>query len=135
MNKICTSIVQSQKLIELGIDENTSDMVYLRSYFEEEEGEYNLIVGPYHEGYMEKEDGSIIPVFDEHIPAWSLTALMKLMPKVSTDGGEIYESYPIMEHDDEGFAVSSPIYNTSYYSEPIDAAFEMVCWLKENGKI
>lgn len=28
MNKICTSIEQSRKLIELGIDINTADMIY-----------------------------------------------------------------------------------------------------------
>ena len=28
MNKICTSIEQSKKLIELGIDVNTADMYY-----------------------------------------------------------------------------------------------------------
>lgn len=28
MNKICTSIEQSQKLIEIGIDTNTADMYY-----------------------------------------------------------------------------------------------------------
>jgi len=28
MNKLCTTIEQSQKLIELGIDVNTSDMFY-----------------------------------------------------------------------------------------------------------
>jgi hypothetical protein len=29
----------------------------------------------------------------------------------------------------------SSIYITKWYNDPIDAAFEMVCWLKENGKI
>lgn len=26
-------------------------------------------------------------------------------------------------------------YNTIYYDDPIDAAFEMICWLKEYKKI
>ena len=35
MNNICTSVEQSQKLIELGIDVNTADMYYftiIRNY-------------------------------------------------------------------------------------------------------
>ena len=124
MKKICTDLEQSKKLLELGIDIYTADMYWKNGVSDK----YIQCFTPF------VSSGTDID-YDYDIPAWSLTVLMKLMPKVSTDGDEIYESYPIMEHDDEGFAVSSPIYNTSYYSEPIDAAFEMVCWLKENGKI
>lgn len=124
MNKICTDIEQSKKLIELGIDISTADMVYLKSYFEDEE-EYSLLVGSYHEGYTEKDDGTIVPVFDEHIPAWSLSALLELIPPGN-----------ILLRD----ALSSEYkcintVDSCYYDNPLDAAFEMVCWLKENGKL
>ena len=56
-------------------------MVYLRCGFEDE-GEYSILVGSYHEGYTEKEDGTIVPVFDDHIPAWSLVALLEEIPEV-----------------------------------------------------
>ena len=126
MNKICTSIEQSKKLIELGIDADTSDMVYLKSYFlDEEEGQYNLLVGSYHEGYAEKDDGTLIPIFDEHIPAWSLSALLELIPEripgtklvIKWDG-----SYYIEGRD-------------CLFDNAVDAAFEMVVWLKENKKL
>ena len=26
-------------------------------------------------------------------------------------------------------------YNTTYYDEPVDAAFEMICWLKKYDKL
>jgi hypothetical protein len=136
MNKICTSIEQSKKLIELGIDEDTSDMVYLRSYFEDE-GKYNLLVGSYHEGYAEKDDGTLVPVFDEHIPAWSLTALWKLMP-TKDKSNEYYvttESHSDYHQVNYVNCWDGVIHETDSDDCLIDAAFEMVVWLKKNNKI
>lgn len=143
MNKICTSLEQSKKLIELGIDENTSDMVYLKSYFEDD---YNLLVGSYHEGYAEKDNETLVPVFDEHIPAWSLSALLELMPPYlfEFERGIDLNIYPNL---------SGKAWHCSYMPNAVenmkndkfkqitsgdnlvDAAFEMVCWLLENKKI
>lgn len=140
MNKICTSLEQSKKLIELGIDADTADMVYLRSYFFEESEEYNLLVGSYYEGYAQKDDGSLVPLFDEHIPAWSLSALLGLMPKLYdeddlNDGG----CQPVLckgfDNNMWHVVYRSTMYITGWYCEPIDAAFDMVCWLLENKKI
>lgn len=141
MNKICTDIPQSKKLIELGVDVDTSDMVYLRSYFEDE-GEYNLLVGSYHEGYMEKDDGTIIPVFDEHIPAWSLSALLGLMPFHIIENNR-FSFYQVKGFNKQGETYrfgyktndNSFLFETSWHNNAIDAAFEMICWLKENNKI
>lgn len=124
MNKICTSLEQSNKLIELGIDVNTSDMVYLKSYFEDEE-EYSLLVGSYHEGYTEKDDGTIVPVFDEHIPAWSLSALLELIPP-----GNI-----LLRDALNGKYKCINTIDSYYYDNSLDAAFDIVYWLLENKKI
>ena len=93
MDKICTSLEQSKKLLELGIDRNTADMVWIEDYHgydnngKRKHGQYRL--------YSNK----FIPAYgQDSVPAWSLTSLLGLFDK------------------------------------PIDAAFEMVCWLKENGK-
>ena len=60
MSKICTSIEQSKKLIELGIDVNTADMYYdVNSY-----------------GIQDKPEVAIGKVWSKDIPAWSLTALI-----------------------------------------------------------
>ena len=107
-NKICTSLEQSQKLIELGIDRKTSDMFYWY-------GEKNVI----RIGGKEKQSG----YFD--IPAWSLSALLKLIPKFSLEK-DISNNAGYQLHYN---------YDTTYYDDPIDAAFQMVCWLKENKKI
>lgn len=145
MNKICTDINQSKKLIELGIDVDTSDMVYIKSYFlDEEEEEYNLLVGSYHEGYAEKDDGSLIPLFDEHIPAWSLSALLELIPPYLgefKDGINFgfskamnckWYSAHYIKLDNTGLATFT---KTVTGDTAIDAAFEMIVWLKENKKI
>lgn len=131
MNKICTTIEQSKKLIELGVDVNTADMVYLRAYLGEER-DYILLIGSYPEEYTEKGDGSLIPVYDEHIPAWSLTALLSLSnscdlskERIEEDGSD--DRYWF--HDDNFHKFSNE------YDNPLDAVFEMVCWLKENNKI
>ena len=62
MNKICTSIRQSQKLIELGIDVSTADMCWQNNEFPV--------------GFND----------DEAVPAWSLSALLNLLPQEIFDG-------------------------------------------------
>lgn len=107
MNKICTSIEQSQKLIELGIDTNTADMCWLYA-----NGEY----------FYEVKNGVLD---DEDISAWSLTALLGLMSKsmISTPN-------PFSDN----YCCRNVEFDMEFYADnPVDAAFEMVVWLKENG--
>ena len=77
MNKICTSIEQSKKLLELGVDVNTADM-----YYEEVCNLSKAIIGNYilHNQCMEDKDYKKLsnPVLS---PAWSLTALLDVLPK------------------------------------------------------
>ena len=94
--KICTSIEQSKKLLELGVDVNTADMIY------------NILGEPYVRNDT--------PIDEYHTPAWSLVALLKLIPNCILFGCK--ECIKIIDAD-----------------TPIDAAFEMVVWLKENDKL
>ena len=126
MSKICTSIEQSKKLIALGIDVNTADMYYdVNSY-----------------GIQGKPEVGI--GWSKDIPAWSLSALLELIPPYLgefKDGidfglskainGKWYSAHYIKFNDD-GLAS----FNITVTGDTaIDAAFEMVCWLKENEKI
>jgi len=141
MNKICTSLEQSKKLIELGIDVNTADMYWwstsLRYYIEAmDDGDFNEAEG--------------------HVPAWSLTALMNLLPseftEVSkysettykidirkyalTDDVDIYQiAYGNYKWYEDGSHSWKDMINSGEREELIDAVFEMVVWLKENEKI
>ena len=105
-NKICTSLEQSKKLIELGIDKKTSDMFYWC-------GEDIIRIG----GHKSQSD-----FFD--IPAWSLTALLGVMeePELikNSEGKWLirvwYHSYP---------------YSKGGYDDPVDACADMIEKLHE----
>lgn len=124
MNKISTTIEQSKKFIELGIDINTADMHY--STWTILDGEY--ILSP-------NQGESIKELQEEYgnqiIPAWSLTALLGLMPIVNEN------TYKMCGTLDGGAIVSHDELTCVMYQEenPIDAVFEMIVWLKENNKI
>lgn len=118
MNKICTSIDQSKKLIKLGIDVNTADMVYCVELYKEG-WKYSNEAYPI-DGTLEGDD----------IPAWSLSALMELMNRncynvsLNCHGAE----WNIKFDDSEKYKAFTKDY-------AVDAAFEMICWLKENNKL
>lgn len=116
---ICTTLEQSKKLVELGIDPSTADMSY-RPYREEGGiSDYKFDLCPYKYaswiGY----------------PAWSLSALLDLMPIINDD------TYTMRGTLDKGAVISHEGVTCVMCQEktPIDAAFEMIVWLKENKKI
>ena len=129
MNKICTDIEQSKKLIELGIDVNTADMLWTYDFTVNDINGLNVIskhLKP------EKKD----------VPAWSLSALSELMPLINEYN---VEYRPIIErYKDDGWACkyyneetrsTDDVYIRRYGRTPLDAAFDMVVWLKENNKL
>ena len=132
MNKICTSLEQSKKLIELGIDRKTSDMYYWC-------GE-DLRMG----GYKAQDE-------ECDIPAWSLSALMELMPDCLNEQGQPFNGVGYCfelngyKYKDNGETMYGCCYEEEegrldclcnfYASTPVDAAIEMVCWLKKEEYI
>lgn len=113
MNKICTDVEQSQKLIELGIDRKTSDMFYSRA---------DVALGEM-ESYpniLHREE------IGDDIPAWSLSALLDIL---------VEQDFTIKAIGNN-FNIDIPIRHCRiWFPSLLDAAFEMVCWLKENKKI
>ena len=128
-NSVCTSYEQSKSLLELGLDPNTADMKY------DPRWDIPVIISEYdydsHLNYNPDYENT-------DIPAWSLTALLALMPKIKFFKDEdAYE--PCISRYGDKYICS---YNCGgadehWYIEdnPIDAAYKMVCWLKENNKI
>lgn len=111
MNKICTDIHQSKKLIELGIDTNTADMYYQW---------YSETASALHVGKGSKK-------LNADCPAWSLAALLKLMPKsiISTPN-------PFSDN----YCCRNVEFDMEFYADnPVDAAFETLSWLLENKKL
>lgn len=110
MNKICTSIEQSQKLVELGIDVNTADMIY------------NVFDVSY------VRHGT--PIDKYHTPAWSLAALLHYLKSKN--------KFPeIKELSDGRFKLTTFIWdgkNSIQFSiadNLIDACYEMILKLHE----
>ena len=125
MTKVCTTIKQSRKLFELGIDIKTADMYYMYRHWEIDENtvgaQSDAHIGFNPDSYYGADNGKTY----HYVPAWSLTALLGLIPKFS------------LEKDvsgNEGYQLHYN-YNTIYYDDPVDAAFDMICWLKEHNKI
>jgi hypothetical protein len=88
MNKICTSIEQSKKLIELGIDINTADMRYgyIAPYDYSDrmyDGGYDEI--PYPKDFLKKNPNFSVNEYDAELPCWSLAALLDVLPIVYTN--------------------------------------------------
>ena len=74
------------------------------------------------QGIQSKPEVAIGTVWSKDIPAWSLTALLKLIPKFSLEK-DISKNAGYELHYN---------YNTVCYDEPVDVAFEMICWLKKH---
>lgn len=139
MNKICTSLEQSKKLIELEIDVNTADMCWsLFNLIINGNKDINQILLPVSYREVTKQSA---PDFIERFPAWSLTALLELMPKDESKtiglclGGSngvehTFDWFCTCDENDEPYD-----YKTFHTSSPIDCTFEMVCWLLENKKL
>ena len=140
MNKICTSQEQSKKLIELGIDATTADMFWDTLFEKKPEAQVNN-----HHLVDEYDDG-------HRVPAWSLSALMNLLPSefeyfgttykinirkyVSIDNVDIYQvAYGNYRWYDDSSCSWSDLINTGEKEELIDAVFQMVVWLIENKKL
>lgn len=128
MNKICTDIEQSCRLLELGLDPNSSDMYY--TPYPNDEYWYDIP----NVGMATKEVNQL--------SAWSLTALLNIAPKYfSKENHQFVQSYSY-DHIDGCYHFIYRDYQHGGRSKYIsknkdlfDAAFEMVCWLLENGYI
>jgi len=124
--KICTSIVQSKKLLSLGIDLSTADMHYMYRHWEIDENtvgaQSDANIGFNSDFYYSADNGKTY----HYIPAWSLTALLELFDNRAGIAKE-YEYW---------FAYNNDKSHCSKHSDnPLDAAFEIVCWLIEQGHI
>ena len=113
MNKICTTIEQSKKLIELGIDVKTADMIY------------NTL-----DVFHVRHD---TPIDKYHTPAWSLSALLGLIPNVEIKSkvqNFDNKSWCISSHDDKDHN-----HIWVYNDKLIDACVELIIKFKGQNLI
>lgn len=124
MNKICTDIEQSKKLIELGIDVNTADMHYWKRTWRE--NDYAIGVGHSKEWQEGFESKGV-----KYIPCWSLAALLDVLPDEVGDN-----HYLTLEKEGKEYCCCYEDCNGNsfkhYFSDnPIDACYEMILKLNE----
>lgn len=121
-----TSIEQSKKLVELGLNPETADMCYdlgegeTKAHLECE----NFICYFTNDEYPE--------CADRYIPCWSLGALLGLMP-----AGCSLRSRKGFTADKKIYFCTCPFNNDDpiNYNSSIEAAYNMVIWLLENNYI
>ena len=116
MNKICTTIEQSRKLVELGIDINTADMYW---WYFKKDSRKRYFVGTMDDDFNESDD----------VPAWSLSALLDILPYPSLHS--TFMGWRCDSYNKEG---TSCIFGEDA-DNPVDTVFEMVVRLKENNKM
>lgn len=125
--KNCTDIEQSKKLIELGIDINTADMMW-DDWSLIDEG-WKLSVGYYPE--IEKDYGR------KCYPAWSLAALLDILrnraPSIDEDANVSLFSYRTVEWWD--LTICNSVIEPVTKSDLVDACVEMIFKLKEKDLI
>ena len=140
MNKICTSIKQSKHLIELGIDTSTADMRYgyIAPYEYSDrmfDGGYDEV--PYPKDFLKKNPNFSEDEYDGELPAWSLGALLRVMPSRFSVKGTTYsiDIHPRNENWFIDYKCNNEEFISVHSDNLFDACYEMVCWLKENDKI
>jgi hypothetical protein len=117
--EICTSIEQSKKLLSLDLDPSTADMWWSRctiTDFGDNDLKVSYAVTPCNISQFKNTD--------KDIPCWSFTALLELMPIGSH-----------IEKKNSGYACYVVYTKPLEASTPIEAAFEMICWLIKQGHI
>ena len=146
MNKICTDIEQSQKLVEFGVDINSADMHYVR-----QKTDYmgNPVDGKWSEPKYGNTNSKHAIYFVQNfssyetLSAWSLSSLLGLMPFQIIKNNKRFGFYQVKGFNKQGETYrfgyktndNSFLFETSWHNDTIDTAFEMICWLKENGKL
>lgn len=116
-----TTIEQSKKLLELGLSPESADM-----YFSHHDEKYYII----------HKDCPYPFLLRDKIPCWSLGALLEVMPTPHTGDGD---AHPFIAKASEKeyyivyATIDKEINSSNIYKTPLEAAYNMVVWLLENG--
>jgi len=127
-----TTIEQSKHLLELGLKPESADLFY-SIYRDPICGFSGYEVLDFVSNWKTAwGDRPTTDIFDENnIPAWSLAALEKVMPSFQSNKYVGKYNYEFIKDEWS----NGPDYKTDNYDNPIDSAYEMICWLLENKYI
>lgn len=122
---IATNIEQSEHLLELGLDPKTADMFWKYSASLGNTDINGRIAVSYH-------DNLFVGKYDGAIPAWSLSALLEVMRKLNAVTTlQVTSLSTFMRSKDMGFIWQHDV----HINDTVTAAYQMVCWLLEQGLI
>ena len=131
---IATTIEQSRRLLACGVSPDTADM-YLEKSRLPEAGDFYLhtvLIG------INRADWFSARMNKDIIPAWSLSALLELLPKKIFDEDIRYKGqlclwrpfgYEFRYHSE----LFSKVPFTTIQKDPISACVEAIVWLTANG--
>lgn len=122
--KAYTDIEQSKKLAEI-LPRESADMRYVRAYFEGKNSDWFIQLGRAIKS-------------DDVIPAWSLAALINALPiSVKFKDDEYYLRFmkDYVEYANDEVSLTGVFLHTTGNNNLVDACYEMVVQLKENGLI
>ena len=139
MIKDCTSVEQGRMLVALGISPSTADKCWISIELSKDEPAlYSLSWEQARENRMTADrfltDIAKKSKPDALTPAWSLTALLDLLPSEIKDGGRVYsfrmnkigDEYQICYSDEDSHDLYSILEDT-----PVNAAFKMLYLLND----
>ena len=128
-----TDILQSRKLLELGLDSKTADM----SWVNDLEGDH-IIAKPYKELHDELEQlrTNLGELESNESPAWSLAALLELMPFMISLIDNYYSLW-FGKNETEYFIGYGNVNNGNNIckfegEDFVSVVVDAVCWLLEN---
>lgn len=119
-NPICTNIEQSQALIRKGLSEDTSDMYYVLG--KNREPRLTLLSNKPPQGLLNT------------VPAWSLSALINLLPEFVESEGKEYCLIMVTDRIVYWDGNSTNLFETTE-NNLIDAVVTTLYWLTDKGYI
>ena len=122
-SQICTTRVQSERLIALGVKEETADMgIY-----------YSELYGV--DRVFPNDVFNETPTFDsDEIPAWSLGRLWELLPKnIWHDDGLERKFHPIIEYNEVNYTTECGSLLFEYGKELWESMLTTIEWLIKEG--
>lgn len=122
---ICTNIEQSKQLVRLGLDPDSADMWWSNRFVYWRTTPMIGVAAEQNQLYTFK-------WCEMDIPAWSLSALLEVMPKECEP--DLQKSPISGVYFAHWFANGKPQI-TDDHGNAIAAAYEMVCWMLEQGFI
>lgn len=133
MNKICTSIEQSKKLIELGIDINTADLTILDLPIQGGDRFKYISIKLPNDTFPSITDGK-----SEKVPAWSLSALIQVLPITIVDSWTDYCLMLDIKAKMPRYVKYGDVYHPEFpwdfkKQSLLDSVVESIFWLHNNN--